>query len=81
MDKAQLESLKATAEQDCNRLFQQINDLQVELERKRGDFRTYESLLLSWEDKPLEGEVLPPENEGGMVMQDDKSGKAKEQPK
>lgn len=48
MDKAKLEELKGDAEKHCADLFAQINQLQTELERTRGDYRTYDSLLLNW---------------------------------
>jgi len=50
MDKAKLEELKGSAEQRCNELFKQVQDLTAELERTRGDYRTYDSLLSSWEE-------------------------------
>lgn len=52
MDKAKLEQLKGIAEQRCTQLFGQIQELTTELERTRGDFRTYESLLFAMEQDP-----------------------------
>lgn len=51
MDKTELIALKDVAEKRAKELFQQVNDIQVELERVRGDFRTYEGLLSNWKEK------------------------------
>lgn len=50
MDKARLEELRAEAERRCTELFNQVTGLQTELERTRGDYRTYDSLLLNWKE-------------------------------
>jgi hypothetical protein len=48
MERNQLQELKDASENRCKQLFEQINELTIELERTRGDFRTYENLLLNW---------------------------------
>lgn len=51
MDKAELEKLKEAAEQRCQELFNQLQNVTTELERTRGDFRTYETLLANWTEE------------------------------
>lgn len=64
MDKAKLEELRGIAEQRCNELFKQSQDIFAELERTRGDYRTYDSLLLNWIDNEVkEAEVVSPKKE------------------
>jgi len=72
MNKSELENLKVAAEQRCQQLFQQVNDTQVELERARGDFRTYESLLANWDDNETPAPLFQsPQPEGYSVYNTD----------
>ena len=61
MDRETLENLKNNAEKRCTDLYNQAIEINTELERSRGDYRTYDSLLSNWQDSPpdlTEGEVL-----------------------
>lgn len=62
MDKDTVLELKNAAEQRCGELFTQLQNVTTELERTRGDFRTYEGLLAKWGDSKVsevsEGEVI-----------------------
>lgn len=61
MDRATLEALKNEAEKRCTELFNQGQQINTELERSRGDFRTYESLLLNWQDsEPVLPNIIKP---------------------
>lgn len=60
MDKTTLESLKNAAAQRCQQWYDKSVEANTELERSRGDFRTYESLLLNWQE-PLVNQVAEAE--------------------
>jgi hypothetical protein len=63
MDKAQLEQLKADSEQRCKELYAQVQEVSAELERTRGDFRTYDLMLTNWPELPAETAPGVPEAE------------------
>jgi hypothetical protein len=57
MDKETLVARKAEAENNCRVLYDQLEtaksqiaQIEVELERSRGDFRTYDKLVSEWQD-------------------------------
>lgn len=71
MDKAQLLQLKEKAVNEFERLQkeaeahrQKILEIEDELKRLQGDFRTYEGLLKSIEDKPQEANTIEAKPKG-----------------
>lgn len=64
MNKETLITLKAEAENTCRVLYDQLEtakaqiaQTEVELERSRGDFRTYSKLIDEWEDPIAEAQI------------------------
>ena len=76
MDKATLESLKNDAEKRCAELYNQGLQINTELERTRGDFRTIESLLANWQEK-VEPEIVVNDISKAVDEADKKRLKAK----
>lgn len=62
MDKARLQELRDQSEKRCAELFNQVTNLQTELERVRGEYRAYDALLSNWqEDAPGQSGKQPKE--------------------
>lgn len=66
MDKDKLIALKAESENNCRVLYDQLEtakaqiaQIEVELERARGDFRTYGKLVDEWQDPTAETPAIP----------------------
>jgi predicted nuclease with TOPRIM domain len=68
MEKEKLVELRDEAENKCRELYDQLetvrsqaNQIEIELERTRGDFRTYGKLLNEWvDDSGGPNHVAPP---------------------
>jgi len=74
MDKEKLIALRAESENNCRVLYDQLEtakaqiaQIEIELERTRGDFRTYSKLFDEWKDSIVEAPatsaypLVPPE--------------------
>jgi hypothetical protein len=59
MDKARVAEWRDTAEKRCSDLFSQIQTLQTELERTRGEYRAFDTLLSNWENIPADEPAKP----------------------
>jgi hypothetical protein len=65
MEKAQLITLRQEAEQRCNTLYNQSVEINTELERCRGDFRTLDKLVNEFKPEPPEAEIVPGKKKNG----------------
>ncbi len=65
MEAERLRQLKTEAEKRCEELFTQSQNVLIALERSRGDYRTYESLLN--EVEAANNQPVTPENTSAAV--------------
>lgn len=64
MNEAELTELRDASEQRCNKLFNHMKETETELERCRGDFRTYNILIAK-----LQEHIQPNTPEAEIVKQ------------